>query len=50
MFLSEVLQTLIGKADAELIKGVGPARHVLGAGKIKETNEYVEVIAADRWT
>jgi hypothetical protein len=32
MFLSEVLQTPIGKVDAELMKGIGPARHGLGPG------------------
>ena len=30
--LDKVLQTLVGKVDAELVKGVGVACHVLGPG------------------
>ena len=32
MLLDKVLQMLIGKVDAELVKGVGMACHVLGPG------------------
>ena len=44
LLLDEVLETLVSIVDAELIKGVRPAGHVLGSREIEETNERSIVI------
>ena len=45
--LDKVLQTLVGKVDAELVKGVGAASHVLRTRKIKEPDECVKVVTTE---
>lgn len=45
--LGPVLQTFVGKVDAELIKGVGAAREVLGTGQVEQTNEGGKVVTAE---
>ena len=45
--LNKVLQTLVGKVDAELVKGVGAASHVLGTRKIKEPNKCIKAVTIE---
>ena len=41
------MQALVREVDAKLIERIGTTRHVLWAGKIKETDEGVKVIATE---
>jgi hypothetical protein len=44
--LSPVVQSLIGKIDAEVIEGVGSAGHVLGAQEVEKADESSKIITA----
>jgi len=44
--LNPVVQSIIGKVDAEVIQGVGSAGHVLGARKVEEADESGKIITA----
>ena len=45
--LHKMLQPLVGKVDAELIEGVGPAGHVLRAGEIEKADKGGEIVLAE---
>jgi hypothetical protein len=43
----EVLQMLVVTVDAELVKGIGTAGHVLWSRKVEEANECFKVVTAE---
>jgi hypothetical protein len=46
-FLYKAMKSFVSEVDAELVERVWATGHVLWAGKIKETNESIKIIAAE---